>query len=63
MLEAYRAHVTERQLHFIPPKPLYPECTAVLFDLLNSPPNVLDIFLLDLFSILFPPAVDEPAYV
>ena len=38
MLEAYRAHVAERAEQHIPPKPLDPEWTAGLVELLKNPP-------------------------
>ena len=63
MLEAYRAHVTERQLQGIPPKPLDPEWTAGLVDLLKAPPKGEESFLLDLISNRVPSGVDEAAYV
>ena len=63
MLEAYRAHVTERQLQGIPPKPLDPEWTAGLVELLKAPPKGEENFLLDLISNRVPPGVDEAAYV
>jgi len=61
--EAYRAHVAERQLQGIPPKPLDPEWTAGLVDLLKAPPKGEESFLLDLISNRVPPGVDEAAYV
>ena len=45
MLEAYRAHVEERQLKGIPPKPLDPEWTAGLVELLKNPPQGEEDFL------------------
>ena len=63
MLEAYRAHVTERQLQGVPPKPLDPEWTAGLVELLKAPPKGEESFLLDLISNRVPPGVDEAAYV
>jgi aconitate hydratase 2/2-methylisocitrate dehydratase len=63
VLEAYRAHVAERQLQGIPPKPLDPEWTAGLVDLLKAPPKGEESFLLDLISNRVPPGVDEAAYV
>jgi aconitate hydratase 2/2-methylisocitrate dehydratase len=63
VLEAYRAHVTERQLQGIPPKPLDPEWTAGLVELLKAPPKGEESFLLDLISNRVPPGVDEAAYV
>ena len=63
MLEAYRAHVAERQLQGTPPKPLDPEWTAALVELLKAPPKGEESFLLDLISNRVPPGVDEAAYV
>ena len=63
MLEAYRAHVAERDLEGIPPKPLDPEWTADLVELLKSPPKGEESFLLDLIANRVPPGVDEAAYV
>ena len=63
MLEAYRAHVTERQLQGIPPKALDPEWTAGLVELLKAPPEGEESFLLDLIANRVPPGVDEAAYV
>ena len=63
MLEAYRAHVAERQLENIPPKPLNPEWTAGLVELLKNPPAGEEEFLLDLIANRVPPGVDEAAYV
>ena len=63
MLEAYRAHVAERQLENIPPKPLDPEWTAGLVELLKNPPAGEEEFLLDLIANRVPPGVDEAAYV
>jgi aconitate hydratase 2/2-methylisocitrate dehydratase len=55
--------VAERQLQGIPPKPLDPEWTAGLVDLLKAPPKGEESFLLDLISNRVPPGVDEAAYV
>ena len=63
MLEAYRAHVAERQLQGIPPKPLDPEWTAGLVELLKNPPQGEEEFLVDLIANRVPPGVDEAAYV
>ena len=63
MLEAYRAHVAERQQQGIPPKPLSPEWTAGLVELLKNPPAGEADFLLDLIANRVPPGVDEAAYV
>jgi aconitate hydratase 2 / 2-methylisocitrate dehydratase len=63
VLEAYRAHVAERQLENIPPKPLDPEWTAGLVELLKNPPAGEEEFLLELIADRVPPGVDEAAYV
>ena len=63
MLEAYRAHVQERAELGIPPKPLDPEWTAELVELLKAPPAGEEAFLLDLIANRVPPGVDEAAYV
>ncbi|MDG0971960.1 MAG: bifunctional aconitate hydratase 2/2-methylisocitrate dehydratase [Porticoccaceae bacterium] len=63
MLEAYRAHVAERALQNIPAKPLDPEWTAGLVELLKNPPAGEEDFLLDLIANRVPPGVDEAAYV
>ena len=63
MLEAYRAHVEERQLQGIPPTPLGPEWTAGLVDLLKNPSKFEEMVLLDLIANRVPPGVDEAAYV
>jgi aconitate hydratase 2/2-methylisocitrate dehydratase len=63
VLEAYRAHVEERQQQDIPPKALDPEWTAGLVELLKNPPAGEEEFLLDLIANRVPPGVDEAAYV
>ena len=63
MLEAYRQHVTERAAEGVPPKPLDPEWTAELVELLKAPPAGEEEFLLDLITNRVPPGVDEAAYV
>ncbi|MEZ5530036.1 MAG: bifunctional aconitate hydratase 2/2-methylisocitrate dehydratase [Porticoccaceae bacterium] len=63
MLEAYRQHVAERAAQGIPPKPLSPEWTADLVELLKNPPAGEEEFLLDLIANRVPPGVDEAAYV
>ena len=63
MLEAYRAHVSERAELGVPPKPLDPVMTADLVELLKSPPAGEEEFLLDLITNRVPPGVDEAAYV
>ncbi|NVK44579.1 MAG: bifunctional aconitate hydratase 2/2-methylisocitrate dehydratase [Oceanospirillaceae bacterium] len=63
MLEAYRKHVEERAQEGVPPKPLDPEQTAALVELLKNPPAGEEEFLLDLFVNRVPAGVDQAAYV
>ncbi len=63
MLEAYREHVAERAAQGIPPKPLNPEQTAALVELLKNPPAGEEDTLVDLLENRVPPGVDEAAYV
>ncbi|MGO1659560.1 MAG: bifunctional aconitate hydratase 2/2-methylisocitrate dehydratase [Marinobacter sp.] len=63
MLEAYREHVAERAALDIPPKPLNPEQTAALVELLKNPPAGEENTLVDLLENRIPPGVDEAAYV
>ena len=61
MLEAYREHVAEREALGIPPKPLNPEQTAGLIELLKNPPAGEEATLVDLLENRVPPGVDEAA--
>tara|TARA_R110000787_G_scaffold19496_8_gene58422 strand:+ start:3441 stop:6038 length:2598 start_codon:yes stop_codon:yes gene_type:complete len=63
VLEAYRKHVEERAAEGVPPKPLNPEWTAGLVELLKAPPAGEESFLLDLITNRVPPGVDQAAYV
>ena len=63
MLEAYRKHVEERAAEGVPPKPLDPEQTAALIELLKNPPAGEEEFLLDLITNRVPAGVDQAAYV
>ncbi|MBV1786564.1 bifunctional aconitate hydratase 2/2-methylisocitrate dehydratase [Marinobacterium sp. D7] len=63
MLEAYRKHVEERAAEGVPPKPLDPEQTAALIELLKNPPAGEEEFLLDLLANRIPAGVDQAAYV
>src|SRR5690554_6476284 len=63
VLEAYREHVAEREALGIPPKPLNPEQTAGLIELLKNPPAGEEATLVDLLENRIPPGVDEAAYV
>lgn len=62
MLEAYRQHVIERSTEGAPPKPLSPEWTVDLVELLKNPPTGEDSFLLDLIANRVPPSADEATY-
>lgn len=63
MLEAYRKHVEERATEGVPPKPLSPEWTADLVELLKAPPAGEEALLVDLITNRVPPGVDAAAYV
>lgn len=63
MLDAYRQHVAERANEGIVPKPLDPEQTAGLVELLKAPPKGEEEFLMELLTERVPPGVDESAYV
>ena len=63
MLEAYRKHVEERATEGVPPKPLDPEQTTALVELLKNPPAGEEEFLLDLITNRVPAGVDQAAYV
>jgi aconitate hydratase 2/2-methylisocitrate dehydratase len=63
MLKAYREHVAERAALGIPPLPLDAKQTADLIELIKSPPQGEDAFLLDLLTHRVPPGVDDAAKV
>jgi len=63
VLEAYRRHVAERASLGIVPKPLDPEQTADLVELLKTPPQGEEEFILELFTHRVPAGVDQAAYV
>jgi aconitate hydratase 2/2-methylisocitrate dehydratase len=63
MLKAYREHVAERAALGIPPLPLDAKQTAELIELIKSPPQGEDAFLLDLLTHRVPPGVDDAAKV
>nr|WP_274522405.1 bifunctional aconitate hydratase 2/2-methylisocitrate dehydratase [Ectothiorhodospira mobilis] len=63
VLEAYREHVREREALGVPPKPLDAGMTAQLVELLQSPPQGEEAFLLELITRRVPPGVDEAARV
>ncbi len=62
MLEAYRKHVEERAAEGVPAKPLDPEQTSALIELLKNPPAGEEEFLVDLLTNRVPAGVDEAAY-
>jgi aconitate hydratase 2/2-methylisocitrate dehydratase len=63
VLEAYRKHVEERAVEGIVPQPLNAEQVAALVELVKSPPQGEEAFILDLLENRIPPGVDEAAYV
>ncbi|MEY3779822.1 MAG: Aconitate hydratase 2 [Pseudomonadota bacterium] len=63
MLKAYREHAAERAALGIPPLPLDAKQTAELIELIKSPPQGEDTFLLDLLTHRVPPGVDDAAKV
>ncbi|KLN64170.1 bifunctional aconitate hydratase 2/2-methylisocitrate dehydratase [Vibrio sp. VPAP30] len=63
MLEAYRKHVEERAAEGVVPRPLDAEQVAGLVELLKTPPQGEEAFILDLLENRIPPGVDEAAYV
>jgi aconitate hydratase 2/2-methylisocitrate dehydratase len=63
VLEAYRKHVEERASEGVVPKPLDAEQVAGLVELLKTPPQGEEAFILDLLENRIPPGVDEAAYV
>ena len=63
MLEAYREHVEARAALGIVPKPLGAGQTAELAELLKSPPQGEEEFLLDLLTNRVPAGVDQAAYI
>jgi aconitate hydratase 2/2-methylisocitrate dehydratase len=63
VLEEYRKHVAERAAEGIVAKPLDATQMAALVELLKTPPEGEDAFLLDLITNRVPPGVDEAAYV
>ncbi len=63
MLETYRSHVAERASQGLPPLPLNAEQVAALVELIKSPPQGENDFLLDLLENRVPPGVDQAAYV
>lgn len=63
MLDAYRAHVSERAAQGLPPLPLSADQVAALVELLKNPPAGEGDALLDLLENRVPPGVDQAAYV
>jgi aconitate hydratase 2 / 2-methylisocitrate dehydratase len=63
VIEAYLKHEAERKAQGIPPKPLDPEQTRELVELLESPPKGQEAFLLGLLRDRVSPGVDAAAEV
>ncbi len=63
MIETYLKHVEERKALGIPAKPLEPEQTRELCELLKKPPKGQEEFLLDLLANRVSPGVDPAAEV
>jgi aconitate hydratase 2 / 2-methylisocitrate dehydratase len=63
MLTAYRQHTADRLAQGIPPLPLDAKQVAELIELIKSPPNGEEAFLLDLLTHRVPPGVDDAAKV
>jgi aconitate hydratase 2 / 2-methylisocitrate dehydratase len=63
LLDTYRKHVEERAAQGIVPKPLSPEQTAELLELMKNPPAGEEAFILDLLSMRVPAGVDQAAYI
>jgi len=63
MLENYKNHVEERLKEGIPPLPLNAEQVSDLVELIKSPPNGEEDYLLDLITNRTPAGVDPAAYV
>ncbi len=62
-LTAYRAHVAERAALGIPPLPLSAKQTGEVIELLKSPPQGEEAFLVDLITHRVPAGVDDAAKV
>ena len=62
-LQTYRAHVAERTALGIPPLPLSAKQVAEVIELLKSPPQGEEAFLVDLITHRVPPGVDDAAKV
>ena len=63
IMEEYLEHVSERNAQGIPPLPLNPELTKVVCELLQSPPQGEENFLMNLFNNRISPGVDPSAQV
>ena len=62
-LQTYRNHVAERAVIGIPPLPLTATQTGEVIELLKSPPQGEEAFLLDLITHRVPAGVDDAAKV
>ena len=63
LLDAYRQHLEERKAEGIVPKPLSAEQVNQLVELLKSPPEGDENFILDLIENRVPAGVDDAAYI
>ena len=63
MLKDYKNHVQERLQQGIPPLPLNAEQVSELVELLKSPPEGEEDYILDLITNRTPAGVDPAAYV
>ncbi len=63
MIEAYNQHVAEREAEGLPPLALDTEQTAALVELVKSPPDGQEQFLINLLVERVPAGVDDAAYV
>ncbi|MEM9102755.1 MAG: bifunctional aconitate hydratase 2/2-methylisocitrate dehydratase [Pseudomonadota bacterium] len=63
MLEEYRKHIAEREQEGLIALPLNAKQTADLVELLKTPPQGEEEFLIELLMQRVPPGVDEAAYV
>lgn len=63
MLTEYRKHVAEREALGVPPQPLTDVQTADLVELLKTPPQGEEEYLIDLLENRVPAGVDQAAYV
>ena len=63
MLKEYKEHVQKRKVQGLPPLPLNESQTAELVDLIKSPVQGEESYLLNLLSTQVPAGVDKAAYI